>query len=150
MLNARGYARRPAFEDVRGPGFSPINLVLALVLGGVIAVSFQQSHVSLTEPFSAQNARSVARFVSGLFPPALAPDFLQSIAGLILETLFISIAGTVIAFIVAVPLALGALRIRGEETSLQALGLPGWLARWTIFGVSRLFLNFGRAIPELV
>ena len=150
MLNARSYTRRPSFEDVRGPGFSPVNLVLALVLGGVIAVSFQQSHVSLTEPFSPQNARSVARFVSGLFPPQTAPDFLQSIGGLILETLFISIAGTVIAFVVAIPLALGALRTRGEETSMQALGLPRWLLRWTIFGASRLLLNLGRAIPELV
>lgn len=150
MSNVRSYPRPLSFEDVRGPGFSPFNLVLAVVLGGVVALSFQQSHVSLAEPFSPQNAKSVARFVSGLFPPSMAPDFLQSIGGLILETLFISIAGTVIAFVLAVPLALGALRTRGEETSLQALGFPGWIARWTIFSVSRLLLNLGRAIPELV
>ncbi|MFN0070767.1 MAG: phosphonate ABC transporter, permease protein PhnE [Chloroflexota bacterium] len=149
-MSARTYPRRPSFEDVRGPGFSPFNLILALVLGGVIAVSFQQSRVSLTEPFSPQNAKSVARFVSGLFPPATAPDFLQTIGGLILETVFISVSGTVIAFVLAVPLALGALRTRGEETSRQSLGLPAWLLRWSIFGTSRMLLNLGRAIPELI
>jgi len=150
VQNARSYTQRPAFEDVRGPGFSALNVVLALIIGGVVAVSFQQSHVSITEPFTAQNAKSVARFVSGLFPPATAPDFLKGIGGLILETIWISIAGTVIAFVLAVPLALGALRTRGEETSMRAVGVPSWLLRWTVFGASRLLLNLGRAIPELV
>lgn len=150
MMSARSYSRRLAYEDVRGPGFSPFNVILALILGGVIAVSFQQSRVSLTEPFTPQNIKSVTRFVTGLFPPATAPDFLQTIGGLVLETVFISIAGTVIAFVLAIPLALGALRTRGEETSLQAMGLPGWLARWAVFSVSRMLLNLGRAIPELV
>jgi phosphonate transport system permease protein len=69
---------------------------------------------------------------------------------LILETVFISIAGTTLAFVMAVPLALAALRIRGEEASRGALGTPLWLLRWAVFGVARLVLNFARAIPELV
>jgi phosphonate transport system permease protein len=150
MQNASSALRRPAFEDVRGPGFNWLNVVLALVLGGVIALSFQQSKVSLTEPFSPQNAKSVIRFVSGLFPPATAPDFLQTIGGLILETVFISIAGTVLAFLLAVPLALAALRLRGEETSRTAVGTPSWLTRWSVYGLARGFLNLARSIPELV
>jgi phosphonate transport system permease protein len=150
MLRANRAASAPAFEDVRGPGFSPLNVVLALALGGVIAASFQQTKVSLLEPFTPQNARSVARFVGGLFPPELSAEFLRTIGGLVVETLFISIAGTALAFVLAVPLALFALRIRGEEGSRAALGNGAWLLRWTLYGTSRLVLNLARAIPELV
>ena len=150
MLGTSDVGQRPRFEDVRRPGFSPLNVVLALVLGGVVLVSFQQSRVSLLEPFDPRNVRSVTRFVSGLFPPALAPDFLQSIGGLLLETIWISIAGTTLAFLLAVPLALGAMRSRGEETSRASLGTPAWLVHWTVYGLSRTVLNVARAIPELV
>jgi phosphonate transport system permease protein len=150
MLRAGQAARSPAFEDVRGPGFSSLNLLLALVLGGVVAVSFQQTRVSLLEPFSPQNARSVARFVSGLFPPETSFDFLRTIGGLVLETIFISIAGTVLALVLAVPLGFCALRLRGEEASRAAQGNAVWLLRWSVYGASRLVLNFARAIPELV
>lgn len=150
MLGTSDARPRPRFEDVRGPGFSPLNLLLALVLGGVIVASFQQSRVSLLEPFDPRNVRSVTRFVSGLFPPALGSDFLQSIGGLLLETIWISIAGTVLAFLLAVPLALGAMRSRGEEASRAALGTPAWLLSWWAYGLSRTILNVARAIPELV
>jgi phosphonate transport system permease protein len=63
---------------------------------------------------------------------------------------FISIAGTVLAFLLAVPLALAALRLRGEETSRAAVGTPSWLTRWSVYGLARGFLNLARSIPELV
>jgi phosphonate transport system permease protein len=141
---------RPNAEDVRGPGFSPVNVILALALGGVVLVSFQQTNVSIWEPFSSNNAKSVARFVSGMFPPATSLEFLRSIGALIMETIFISIAGTALAFVLAIPLALGAMRQRGEERSRDALGTPGWIAAWAGFGICRVILNFARAIPELV
>ena len=150
MLRTSDARPRPRYEDVRGPGFSPLNVLLAVLLGGVIAASFQQSRVSLLEPFDPRNVRSVTRFVSGLFPPAVAPDFLQSIGGLLLETIWISIAGTTLAFLLAVPLALGAMRSRGEESSRASLGTPAWLLGWGTYGLSRTVLNVGRAIPELV
>ena len=108
-------ARGPRFEDVRGPGFSPLNVLLALLLGGVVVVSFQQTRVSLVEPFTPQNARNVARFVGGLFPPETSAEFLRGIGGLILETVAISVAGTALALVLAVPLALGAMRVRARR-----------------------------------
>ncbi|MGE3272762.1 MAG: phosphonate ABC transporter, permease protein PhnE [Chloroflexota bacterium] len=150
VLGTPGVRPRPRFEDVRGPGFSPVNVLLALVLGGVIVLSFQQSHVSIFEPFDARNVRSVSRFVAGLFPPELAFDFLSSIGRLLLETVWISIAGTTLAFVLAIPLAAGAMRSRGEEASRASLGTVGWLAGWAVYGGSRTFLNIARAIPELV
>ncbi|MFN8524805.1 MAG: phosphonate ABC transporter, permease protein PhnE [Chloroflexota bacterium] len=141
---------RPIFDNYRGPAFNPTNVLLALLFGGVIATSFQQTHFSLTEPFTPQNARNVARFVGGLFPPALDAQFLRSIGSLVLETVFISIAGTSLAFVLALPLALGALRVRGEEVSYAAIGPLRSAVRWAIWGGARLILNFARAIPELV
>jgi phosphonate transport system permease protein len=150
MLNLKERPPQPAFEDIRSPGFSAVNIVLALILGGVIVVSFEQSKVSLTEPFAPQNVKSVVRFVGGLFPPATAPDFLRSIGGLILETIFISIAGTTLALLLAIPLAFGSMRVRGEEASRAALGTVRWLVRWAVYSIARLSMNLARAIPELV
>jgi phosphonate transport system permease protein len=150
MVGTTNVQTRPRFEDVRGPGFSPLNMALALIFGGVIVVSFRQSHVSIADVLDPRNVRGLTRFVSGLFPPALAPDFLASVAGLLLETIWISVAGTTLAFLLAVPLALGAMRSRGEESSRAALGTPSWLGRWSVYGFSRTVLNMARAIPELV
>jgi phosphonate transport system permease protein len=137
-------------EDVRGPGFNWLNVVLALGLLGAFVVSAQQTHFSILEPFQPNNVRAVTRFVSGLFPPELAPDFLQTIGGLVLETLQISIVGTGLAVLLGFPLGLLGMRARGEETALAAVGPLHWALRWTVYGLARTLMNLARAIPELI
>jgi phosphonate transport system permease protein len=88
--------------------------------------------------------------VGGLFPPELDPAFLRAIGALVLETVAISLVGTVLAVVLAVPLGLLALRRRGEEFSREALGASGWALRWGAYALSRAALNLCRAIPELV
>ena len=138
------------FEDLRPPGFNWLNLVLALLLGGVVAVSFQQTRFSIVEIFSPENSTSVARFVGGLFPPAHDADFLRTVGGLVLETVWISIAGTALAIVLGLPLSLLAMRQRGEEVGRAAVGPAAWTIRWSVYLLARTSLNLLRAVPELV
>jgi phosphonate transport system permease protein len=137
-------------QQVPMPGFNWLNVVLALGLAGAFVVSAQQTHFDPGEFFAPGNVKAITRFVGGLFPPALEPDFLQTIGGLVLETLEISIVGTGLAVLLGLPLALFGMRVRGEETSLAAVGPLAWGARWVVYGVARLAMNLARAIPELV
>ena len=150
MLRSPEASRRLTFEDLRGPGFNWLNALLVVVLVGLFGLSAQQTRFSLLEPFTAENTKSVVRFVSGLFPPELDPAFLRTIGGLLLETIAISIVGTGLAIVLGFPLGMLAMRQRGEETSRQALGTPAWAVRWLVYGLARALLNVARAIPELV
>jgi phosphonate transport system permease protein len=137
-------------QQVRAPGFSWLNVALALGLFGAFAVSAQQTRFDLGQFFDPGNVKGISRFVGGLFPPELAPDFLRTLGGLVLETLEISIVGTGLAVVFALPLALLGMRVRGEETSRAAVGPLAWGLRWVVYGVARLLMNLSRAIPELV
>src|SRR5262249_29994687 len=98
---------------------------------------------------SPDSTDAASRFIAGLFPPELAPEYLARVLVLMLQTIAISIAGTVIAVAAAIPLGLAALRLRGEERSGEARGTSRWLARWTVCMGARLVLNLARAVPEL-
>jgi phosphonate transport system permease protein len=150
MQRTTEVARRLTFEEVRGPGFNWLNAMLILLLAGLFGWSTQQTRFSLLEPFGPENSRSVARFVSGLFPPELDAAFLRTVGGLLLETIQISIVGTCLAVVLGLPLGLLAMRQRGEEHSRQALGTSAWTLRWLGYGLARSVLNLARAIPELV
>lgn len=144
-------APRPLrFEDLRGPGFSWLNALLIIGLSGALALSAQQTRFSLLEPFTPENAKSVARFVGGLFPPELDPAYLRTVGGLMLETIAISIVGTALAIVLGLPLGMLAMRQRGEEVSREALGSLTWGLRWSVYALARAVLNLARAVPELV
>src|SRR5712692_6674713 len=143
-------ARAPRVEDVRGPGFNWLNVVLVLGLLAIFLFSAQQTHVSPLEFFDPSTSKAVSRFVSGLFPPELSPDFLRTIGGLVVETVEISIVGTGLALVLALPLGLLGMRLRGEESTLAAVGPVAWGVRWVVYSVARVIMNLARAIPELV
>ncbi|GAB6179903.1 ABC transporter permease [Desulfotomaculum defluvii] len=96
------------------------------------------------------NLTSIKNFMSGLWPMELSLDFLIDVSRMILETLAISIVGTVIAIILALPFTVGALRLRGEEYSARNCGVVSWLGRWILYYLSRFILNLFRGIPELL
>jgi phosphonate transport system permease protein len=141
---------RPLYAAPAAPGFNWLNVVLALGLFGVFAVSAQQTQFSFVEPFKPDNVRAITRFLGGLFPPDLSPDFLRSIGGLVLETLEISIVGTGLAVVLGLPLGLLGMRRRGEETSRAAVGTLAWSLRWAVYTLARTIMNLARAIPELI
>ncbi len=141
---------RPAPAPPAYPGIRPLKLLLVVLLVAGVAASFPfagADPAALVEP---ENGAAAARFVGGLFPPELAPRYLRRVLRLMGKTAAISVAGTVLAIIAAIPLALGALRPRGEETGRAAQGTRRLALGWTTYGLARGTLNLARAVPELV
>src|ERR671935_216920 len=84
----------------------PSRLLTILLVGGLMASSW---HVAQVEPgllFGEQGRRHVWAFVTGLFPPDVSPAFLSILLIPTLETIQISIMGTVLAIALGFPLAL--------------------------------------------
>jgi phosphonate transport system permease protein len=133
-----------------GPRFSWANALLILAALAVFGWSLNGTQFSLLTPFQENNIKSVVRFVGGLFPPDLSPPFLATVGRLMLETIQISIVGTVFAIVFGFLLAIGAMRRRGEDASRSALGTGPWVIRWASYTASRSVLNVLRSVPELV
>ena len=131
-------------------GAHPLNLLLVLAVLGSVVWSAAGTDFSLTAPLAPQNVKSVVRLVQGAFPPELAPDFLRSALGLLVETIQISIVGTAIAIALALPLSVLATRRGGEEFSRRVAGDVAWSLRWAAYSAARTVLNALRAVPELV
>jgi phosphonate transport system permease protein len=146
-LPTLGASRRRPYGRL---GFNWANPLLILVGLVVLGWSVNGTSFSLTVPFEENNLKSVGRFVSGLFPPDLSPDFLRSIARLAVETIQISVLGTALAIALGFPLGVLAMRQRGEEVSRGSLGSGRWLLGWSRYYVARMTLNVLRAVPELV
>ena len=143
-------ARPPAVRRYDARTVNPLNLALTLAVVGAIWWSAAGTRFSVSAPFAPENAKAVVRFVGGAFPPNLAPAFLLSVLRLVVETIQISIAGTALAILVAVPLSVLAMRRTGEEYSRQAAGGLRWAWRWIAYSAARTVLNLLRAVPELV
>lgn len=129
---------------------STVNLLLLGVVVVSILWSAQGTNFSFTAPFEPSNLKSVTRFVNGAFPPALAPDFLLTTLRLLVETVQISIIGTALSIVLAMPLSYFAMRRSGEEFSPAIAGRRNWTLRWVTYSCSRTILNALRAVPELV
>ena len=140
----------PGAAEATGRRTHLLNLLIVAVVAGSVWWSAAGTGFSLTVPFAPENARSVARFVHGAFPPNLSPDFLQRALRLVVETIQISIIGTALAIMVAFPLSALAMRATGEEVSARASGRGRWVLRWAVYSAARTVLNVLRAVPELV
>ena len=135
---------------LRRPGFNYLNWLPAAAIGAAFFVSANYVRFDVGALADPSSQKAVGRLIGELWPPELSVDFLRFTARLAIETVAISIVGTVLAVVAAVPLSLLALRTRGEEVSRAAQGTVGWLWRWALYYLGRLTLNLARAIPELV
>ena len=119
-----------------GRAWRPCLACLAGALGllAVVAASFAYLSVSWGGLVSGESMRLMGRFVTEFFPPDLSGSFLARTAEASLQTLAVSSIGTLLAALVAMPLA------------LPASGRFGRLGR----AASRLLLNVLRSVPELV
>lgn len=126
------------------------NVVLAILLILATAISARQTQFSPWALLEARNVRNIARFVTGLWPPEVSPEFLLNTLRLMLETTEISLVGTVLAVMLGFPLSILALREQGEEFSRPSQGTLAWGLRWAGYYSTRLALNLLRGIPELM
>ncbi|MGH2355019.1 MAG: phosphonate ABC transporter, permease protein PhnE [Chloroflexota bacterium] len=131
-------------------GVRPLNMLLVVAFAAALVWSGAGTRFSLIAPFAPENLKAVTRFVQGAFPPDLSPGFLLTALRLVVETIQISIVGTVLAIGLAFPLSVLAMRRRGEEFSPRVAGRLGWTLRWAAYAAARTVLNVLRAVPELV
>ncbi|HEY9027490.1 MAG TPA: phosphonate ABC transporter, permease protein PhnE [Burkholderiaceae bacterium] len=109
---------------------------VACVAAVVVAIgaSFAYLAVDFRGLFGAEGRHAMARFVVEFFPPDIAPDFLHRAGFAALQTLAVSVLGTLIAM------------AAGAVLALPAAGRLGATARWG----ARFVLSFLRSMPELV
>jgi len=113
----------------RVAGLASIALVLAAV-----AASFAYLAVDFRGLWSADGRDAMRRFVVEFFPPDLGAPFLARVGFAALQTLAVSLLGTLIAL------------VAGAMLALPAAGRLGGLAK----ALARFLLNFLRSVPELV
>ncbi|MCB1908910.1 MAG: phosphonate ABC transporter, permease protein PhnE [Rhodocyclaceae bacterium] len=117
-----------------GPPLCRRCVASAALLLAAVAASFAYLELPLGELFGGRAVSDMARFVARFFPPDLSPPFLAKVGWAALETLAISLLGTLLA------------ALAGAVLALPAAGRWGSAARL----VARLVLNGLRSVPELV
>ncbi len=122
-----------------------------LVFATSLALSLRVAQVDPRALVAGEARANVAKFVRGMFPPALSPEFLRLMAAPVIETVQISVAGTAIAVGIGLPLGLlatstlswsGILHERRQPSSRVLAFLP--------YAASRGLLSVFRSIPEFV
>ena len=106
---------------------------LAAIAISVVA-SFRYLAVDFGGLFEAEARQRMARFVVEFFPPDVSPAFLRQVGFASLQTVAVSLLGTVIPMVV------------GGLVALPAAGRFGTLPKW----LARSLLNGLRSVPELV
>ncbi len=142
------------WSSLEAPRWNPIIFLAILLVGGVLAGSW---HIAQIEPhllLGSQGRRQIGAFLSGLFPPELSPGFLRLLLVPTIETIQISIMGTVLAILLGFPLALLATdRLCFAGITYEMDGQASIWRRRSRRGVyvgARMLLNLCRSIPEVV
>jgi len=128
-------------------------LFAACFLLGVIE-SWRRAGIDPVVFFAAQGRANLWKFVSGMFPPELSGQFLSLMVRPGLETIQISILGTLIAVGIGFPLGLlgtHTLAVRGILNDADLQGSPfRRRLRTTVYLFARGLLSVFRSIPEFV
>jgi phosphonate transport system permease protein len=144
-FGAKGLHRRLMHSQAGGGG-AILLMALTVVWSFYATGFFNSEHIDSGLP------GRVARFISEMFPPDLSPGFLRSLYVPVLQTIGISVIGTLIGILIGAFLSLPAtstLVLRDAETAGKG-SLFEQITRRLIYLSSRLTLNVLRSIPELV
>lgn len=120
----------------------PTSLSMRIVVGAIgllIAASFLSLDLQFGSFLNPGAIGDMREFIAGFFPPMMEPEFLRKLSWASLQTIGMSLIGTVIAAVFALALAIPAAGVQGQST-LRRLVRTG----------TRLILNALRSIPELV
>lgn len=108
-----------------------------VALVALVVASFWSLDLQWAQFLSGDSVGRMGRFLSELLAPNLQPTFWARLLPATLETLAMSVVGTLLAAIFGLLLALPASRTHADDP-----------ARWR--GASRLLLNALRSVPELM
>ena len=138
---SRHASYRPA---LRGACYA---VVAAALMGSFYFAGFTPEHFGDEHVLG-----NMLRFCSGMFPLDLAKDFVFGLGPLVLQTLAISILGTLLGIVIGGLLAIPATSslVLAQPGSLDVRSISDRGLRWSTFWAARLALNVLRSIPDLV
>jgi len=160
-LRTRSVNRTDHAREVKAPDESPglnlsvsssrklirWSLVLFLTMGSFALAGFTPETLN-----QAGIAPRLAGFLRRMLPPDLSWSFIGSLGTALLQTIAISLMGTLIGMALAVVLALPAtstlIFLRSDSPGSRRV--MDRVLRWLLFWSARLVLNVLRSIPELV
>ena len=128
--------------------------LFAILFFIVLVDSWRRAEVNPFVFFGKSGREHLWRFVTGMFPPELSWNFLSLMFQPALETIQISVMGTVIAVIIGFPLGLLATRTLIVGGILNEAEVKGSVARFgirfSLYCFARGILSLFRSIPEFV
>jgi phosphonate transport system permease protein len=142
----------PAGRSAASTPRSAFPFLLAVAFAASLVAALRVAQVDPRVLVDGPTLGNAARFVGGMFPPRLTPDFLALMLRPAIETIQISVAGTVLAVLIGLPLGLlataslawrGVLHERARVAGRLALGVVP-------YAVARAALSVFRSIPEYV
>lgn len=149
---ARRPSAGPAGRFPASAGKSAFPWLLAVAFAASFVLSARVAQVDPRLLVEADALANVGKFVRGMFPPALSPEFLRLMVRPALETLHISVMGTLMAVVIGFPLGLLATSSLTWQGILHERRTRAgrWLLGLVPYGVARAVLSVFRAIPEYV
>ena len=142
----------PALPRSSVKAYFPYLFAVLFIL--VLVDSWKRAEIAPELFFSPRGRESLWKFLSGMFPPDLSWDFLSLMLRPAMETVQISLWGTLIAVVIGFPLGLlgtKTLAVSGilNDAELQGSPLRRSL-RYTVYLMARGILSLFRSIPEFV
>lgn len=142
---------RPSFTRSEKSAFPYLFSVIFLI---ALVDSWRRAEVNPLVFFEAERRQSLWKFLSGMFPPELSPDFLSLMVRPALETIQISTMGTLFAILIGFPLGILSTRTYNVGGVLNEANTQTSPARrlwgYTVYACARAVLSFFRSIPEFV
>jgi len=136
----------------RSRSFTSLPGTVGLITVLVVGWSFYKTGFFNSGLIDAELPRRVAGLLREMFPPDLDPGFLRSLLFPLLQTIGISVIGTLIGISLSTVLSIPAAStlILRDKSAAGRISFFKQTLRWTIYLSARLILNFLRSIPELV
>ena len=131
---------------------SSFGVIFAVLFVLTLGASLRLAQVDPRLLFEREALHNLARFITGMFPPDFSWSFLSLMARPVLETIQISVMGTVIAVLIALPLGLlatGSLTWSGILHE-QRPARHRWLLGFVPYALVRALLSIFRSVPEFV
>lgn len=145
---------RPALPSTTRPGRSAFPYLFGLLFLVVLFDSWRRVGVDLGIFFESEGRKHLWQFLLGMFPPELSWQFLSLMLQPSLETIQISVMGTLIAILIGFPLGLlatNSFAVRGVLNDAETQGAPLRRGlRFAVYALARGALSFFRSIPEFV
>lgn len=146
--------KSPGLSSISRPEKSLFPYLFSFFLVLVFVDSWRRAAIRPLVLFEAEGRDHLWKFLTGMFPPELSTDFLSLLFRPFLETIQISMMGTLIAVAVGFPFGLLATKtfmVGGVLNEADIQGSPWRFAlRWSGYVGARAVLSLFRSIPEFV